>query len=257
MQHQCLNCNSSFTGNFCNNCGQSKRVQQFTFSHIISEFFHAFTHADRGFLTLFKKICLYPGEVAYEYIIEGKRKKYFNLFTFFLIIITISIFFDARVNALLKELFNNKDQYGPLFIVYRKFLVLVSIPTLAFFMWLIHSAKRKLLFSEYTVFAMVLYTLYYITDLALNLAWLIYAGITKKGLSLTTNIVYPSLLILYLAYTCYQFHQKFKGSNWYLSLLTGFAFIGVYIGISTLFVWAVINKFQGLGTFYSFGIRIS
>jgi Protein of unknown function (DUF3667) len=257
MHHQCLNCNHHFTGNFCNQCGQNKTVQRFTFSHIFSELFHAFTHADKGFLVLLKKILLYPGSVAYEYIEKGKRKKYFNLFTFFLIITAIAAFIESKELALKEQVFHENNEYGYLFNVYSKALTFITIPLLAFFIWLIHAAKRKLLLSEYTVFAMVLMTLRSIAEILTKTVNYFRVLITKSYTELDGSLFFAGFLVLYIAYANYQFHKELKGSNWLLSLLTGFVFIAVNIGLYMFIVFAVINKFKGLGIFSMYGIRLS
>lgn len=83
----CLNCNEPIAEGqrFCGRCGQKSPVHRFTLAHFFHEFFHAFTHTDKGILHLLKGLATQPGVVAKEYI-EGKRKKYFNPFTFFLIL---------------------------------------------------------------------------------------------------------------------------------------------------------------------------
>jgi len=83
----CLNCERAVekTQNFCSNCGQQIAIHRFSIPHFIHEGFHAFTHADKGIIYLLKGLIVRPGVVAREYI-AGKRKKYFNPFTFFLIL---------------------------------------------------------------------------------------------------------------------------------------------------------------------------
>ncbi len=83
----CLNCASTLSKeqNFCANCGQPSKIHRFTLSHFFHEGFHAFTHADKGLFYLLKELAIRPGTVAREYI-AGKRKKYYNPFTFFLIL---------------------------------------------------------------------------------------------------------------------------------------------------------------------------
>lgn len=88
-EHNCTNCVNTFKGHYCNNCGQAI-THRITTAHVIHDFFHIFTHADKGLLALIPKIILYPGITAKEYI-EGKRKIY-NPFQYLVIIIGISVF---------------------------------------------------------------------------------------------------------------------------------------------------------------------
>ena len=81
----CKNCDAALSGNFCANCGQKADIHRVTFKHFLHEFFHAFTHADKGILLLIKELVTRPGYVAREYL-DGKRKKYFNPLSFLVII---------------------------------------------------------------------------------------------------------------------------------------------------------------------------
>jgi hypothetical protein len=98
---QCLNCDTAFSDGqrFCTQCGQKTSTHRLTWRHFQHEFLHALTHADTGILHLFKELVLRPGVVAREYV-EGKRKKYFNPFSYFLI--------SAGVIVLVDQLFGQQ-----------------------------------------------------------------------------------------------------------------------------------------------------
>ena len=91
INHVCSNCDNSFTGNFCNHCGQ-KTVHRITMAHIGHDLVHAFTHTDKGFFHLMLQLFVKPGIVAREYIAEGKRKRYFSPFQYIIIIGAIGAF---------------------------------------------------------------------------------------------------------------------------------------------------------------------
>lgn len=94
MSHvtSCLNCEKKLSpeARFCLDCGQKTDTHRLTLGHFFHEVFHAFTHADKGILYLIKGLALHPGTVAKEYL-AGKRKKYFNPFTFFLLLMTVYV----------------------------------------------------------------------------------------------------------------------------------------------------------------------
>ena len=77
-------------------------------AHIGHEIFHAFTHADKGVLYLVKELAIRPGIVAREYILEGKRKKYFNPFTFLLLALGITLF----VNSIFHPYTRDKNDFA-------------------------------------------------------------------------------------------------------------------------------------------------
>jgi hypothetical protein len=103
----CKNCEHSFDGKFCPNCSQKANTHRFTLGHLAHELFHAFTHTDKGILFLIKELFTKPGTVAKEYN-AGKRKKYFNPFTFLLIGIAVQIFAVQKTNFFIH--FNNQVQ---------------------------------------------------------------------------------------------------------------------------------------------------
>src|SRR5690349_5843120 len=91
----CKNCESTVDANFCSNCGQKAHIHRITIGHVVHEFIHAVTHADKGFLLLIKKLITRPGIVARQYI-EGKRKTYFNPLSFIVITSAIHAFISYK-----------------------------------------------------------------------------------------------------------------------------------------------------------------
>ncbi len=71
----CKNCNSEFEGNFCNNCGQSKKISRISFRHFLSDFSSTALAINRGFPFTFREMCYRPGAAVRNYL-EGKRIKY-------------------------------------------------------------------------------------------------------------------------------------------------------------------------------------
>ena len=100
----CLNCRAELATSqrFCANCGQNTATHRITLPHFLHEFFHAFTHTDKGIFHLLKELTLRPGTVAREYL-GGKRKKYFNPFTFFLLVMAVFVFTSTMLTKTLPE----------------------------------------------------------------------------------------------------------------------------------------------------------
>jgi len=82
----CLNCGTSLapSDRFCRQCAQKADTQRLTWRLFAREVFHAITPADTSVFHLFKDLIVRPGVVAREYL-QGRRKKYFSPFTWFLI----------------------------------------------------------------------------------------------------------------------------------------------------------------------------
>jgi len=91
-QANCLNCESSLQGDekFCPVCGQKTATHRFTWTHFFHEGWHAFTHTDKGILSLMKGLATNPGKTVSEYV-DGKHKKYFNPITFLLLCLGLMV----------------------------------------------------------------------------------------------------------------------------------------------------------------------
>ncbi|GAB2564428.1 DUF3667 domain-containing protein [Spirosoma areae] len=103
---KCPNCLTTLDKRFtyCPTCGQSAHIHRFNLPHVFHEVFHAFTHADKGVLHLLKELAIRPGLVAREYVLERKRKKYFNPFTFLLLMIGITLFVNSVFHPYTRDL---------------------------------------------------------------------------------------------------------------------------------------------------------
>jgi len=250
----CKNCNSKYQGNFCNNCGQKNTVGRFTFKNIFSEAFHAFTHADKSFLVTLKKVLQNPGKVAYEYIVECRRKKYFNPFTFFLILTAIAAFLGNKELTLNEAVFHDDNEYGRLFNLYSKVLSLATIPVLAFMLWVTNYHKNGLRYSEYTVFAMILLSVLSVLDIFTSSINIFLLLAFKINFSAGNHRVIALVIIILMAYANYNFHKKMFKNPWFRSLLSGVLVCVVQVAISIFVIWAVLRNFDGLGNFTMYGI---
>ena len=60
QQLQCTNCGNTFTGKFCNRCGQ-KEAHRITIAHVAHDLVHVFLHADKGIVPFMKRLLIHPG----------------------------------------------------------------------------------------------------------------------------------------------------------------------------------------------------
>jgi hypothetical protein len=89
----CKNCSNSFTGNYCNRCGEKVYTEHDkSLKHIFEESFHFFTHFDGKFFTTLKTIFTWPGKMSLDYC-NGLRKKYFKPVSLFLLCIVLYLLF--------------------------------------------------------------------------------------------------------------------------------------------------------------------
>jgi len=73
----CLNCNATVLGRYCQACGQENTEPKETFWHMFTHFFYDITHFDGSFCDTLKDLLFKPGFLSREYMI-GRRKKYLH-----------------------------------------------------------------------------------------------------------------------------------------------------------------------------------
>lgn len=164
----CHNCGASLANNpkFCSACGQQSHVHRFTLPHFFHEMMHAFTHADKGIFLLILELFKSPGKVLFEYIDGFKRKKYFNPFTFIVLVGGFTLFMNTTFKpfkdfdftegvkknniALPVEVQERSNKMNAFFKTQSKVLLLGSVPISALIMWLMYR-RRKLYFAEHLV----------------------------------------------------------------------------------------------------------
>jgi hypothetical protein len=79
----CLNCSSTFVGNYCNHCGQKVNTQRITMKSVLHDLPHSVFHVDKGILRNIAGI-VRPKHTVVAYIV-GKRVSYFNPMLLFLL----------------------------------------------------------------------------------------------------------------------------------------------------------------------------
>lgn len=210
----CKNCDNPFTGEFCNECGQ-KVSHKITMGHIAHEFLHSFTHADKGFFHLLVQLFIRPGTVGREYIIEGKRKRYFMPFQYILIIGALAAF--VAVNS---HYFSNSmstidklngptsanqlkfiTSFGGFLSKYYNFLILFQLPFFAFGSYIVFK-KHKLLYAEHLTFQTFITA--QITIISMFIMLVIYV------LKTTSVFLVPIISTITLSYQVYAVTQFFK-----------------------------------------------
>jgi hypothetical protein len=137
----CLNCSTMLTADdhFCPSCGQRTDTHRMSMPHIWHDIFHAFTHTNKGMLYLMKELITRPGYVAREYV-EGKRKKYFNPFSFLVIVVAVATFLAATFDLMTGS---RKDPVSVFINKHANLVIFINVPIGAFFSWLFFKKSGK------------------------------------------------------------------------------------------------------------------
>lgn len=75
----CRNCGTTYVGNFCGRCGQSRKTPRYRFSNAVKNILGGFTNIDNGFGRTLIDLLYRPGYMIRDFI-DGKRIQYFRPF---------------------------------------------------------------------------------------------------------------------------------------------------------------------------------
>ncbi len=243
----CLNCGSVNDSKFCKECGQSMNTHRLTVGHILEEIAHYFTHADKGLFFIIKEMFTRPGQVVEEYI-AGKRKKYFNPFTFLLICSTISAYLywklsyytsisvqqsgnrtPSEINTLLMQTSHLMEKYG-------KIVTILMLPLLAGISNLLYFRRAYNYAEHLTIQAFVL-----AQTSIINIFITLFSYYFFPNSYFIFNMLFQLSFLLYMAIV---FSRVFK-EHLLLSILKSLAFLILFVlsyWVIALSVVSIYNK---------------
>jgi Protein of unknown function (DUF3667) len=139
ITNTCKSCGFSGAGNYCSHCGQPFKIKRITFSSLLHDVLHFFTHFEKGFPYTLKQLVVAPGHMQRIYL-EGDRARYQKPFSMFFICATL-----VAVSRywILKSLYN--------------YYTAADIPELNF----VHEYMVVLYISLMPVYALIAWSLYY------------------------------------------------------------------------------------------------
>jgi hypothetical protein len=273
----CKNCGHTFSGKYCNACGQKVyTVKDKKLSHIVEEGFHFMTHFEGSFFTTLKTMFAHPGKLSLDYC-DGIRKRYFKPLSFFLLLVVIYLLFPAfeglnmqmhfyadhslfgtfaakKINTVMAQTHMSMEQLGEVFHhkseKVSKFMLLVIIPFTALFCYLLTFKKRRYFFDQMVfaseVSAFFLLWTFLILSALILLSEMIYKAIAGHYYNLNDDqlgvVAFSTLAVfVFLAARRFYYLKKWQAFLFTLIFLGGFYIIVNWVYKFLLFV-AVINQ---------------
>ncbi len=237
MNKTCLNCGSEIDSKFCKECGQKTDTHRLTIGHILHEISHYFTHADKGLLSIIKEMFTKPGTVVEEYI-SGKRKKYFNPYTYLLLASTISAYIywkikyyssisiqqspsksGAEMSKLIYQTSQLMEQYG-------KVVTILMLPILAAISMLFYMRRQYNYAEHLTIQTFILAQTSVINIFVTLLSYYVF-----PDSYFMFNMLFQAVFLFYLAIV---FSKVFK-EHFLMSLLKSIGFLVVFV----IAYWAI------------------
>lgn len=138
----CLNCGKEFVqpDNYCSSCGQAASAARMETHDAFHNLFHAFTHTDKGFFYLVPQLRIKPGFIAREYTL-GKRKKYFNPFSFMILVLAINTILISSFNLRSIDPAGSSDPIAKFLNKHFNIIILIALPLMSYFTALLYRNK--------------------------------------------------------------------------------------------------------------------
>lgn len=103
----CLNCGTTYEGNYCHRCGQSRDTHRYRLSNALKNIAGGFFNIDRGFGRTLIDLLYRPGYLIHDFI-GGKRAQYFRPFQTLFILAALYI---MAVQLIDPDALNRKDTF--------------------------------------------------------------------------------------------------------------------------------------------------
>jgi len=104
MEITCKNCQQIYTGNYCNNCGQTADTHKINIHFLWHEIQHGLLHFDQGIPYSIKQLFTRPGDSIREFI-EGKRVRHFKPLS---LVVVLAAFYGFLYHYFDIDLFSNE-----------------------------------------------------------------------------------------------------------------------------------------------------
>lgn len=202
----CRNCNNSFEGNFCNQCGQKVIHGKITFKEVVVNFSDSFNF-EKGFFLTLKLLIINPQKVLFEYL-NGKRKAYFNPIKFFLITLSLNVFVASIVSnssdSKFIDLMNN-----PIWVIGQ---MIILIPIISFFTYLVD--RKKYTYTE--SFIINLYALGIFNLFQILLSFNLFSSLLTED---SVLIALPFFMMIFPTLIITLYHYKLNTYNFIINFL--------------------------------------
>jgi len=231
----CKNCQSTLSeaDSFCNSCGAKVIRNRITIKQILQDFGEQFLNYDNRFLRTFKKLFTDPKDVIGGYL-DGTRKKYVNVLSYFAIAITIAglqIFVLTKyfpdfmnIDAISTEATADMNKRNMAFVTeYQSLMMMLNIPIYALVARLVFINRKKFNFAELTIMFMYILAQISIVTAVLTIP-LTFAGVSFSVIGLAA-------LPFQMIYSGYCLTKLYNLTTVQLIIKTSLFFLVLFVGL--------------------------
>jgi hypothetical protein len=250
--HNCLNCEQTLTGNYCQNCGQKASTHRYSLKHFLAhDLVHGWLHVDKGILYSIKELFTRPGHSIREYI-EGKRAKHYNFVGLMLIGILISILLDPYIKVSMVDIASTSDkgkeilsEFDEFSTKYPKLVMAIFIPINSLFT-LFWFRKAKFNFTEHMVLNSYKTVAETVVGLLFKILTIFYGNLTVLKI-IYGVVIFTFSTFVYPIWFYGQFFSKSGYTKWGLvwrsvMIMVSFMLIGGILSAISMFMSGGIPK---------------
>lgn len=216
----CKNCSASFSGKFCNYCGQKNVAEKLGLSDLSAGITDSF-NLEKGFFRTLLELLRKPDALVKNYL-NGKRRCYYNPIKYYLIAVTLNVFFTSifqNAATLAIEVMNS-----PIWIVFQLFLI---IPLLSLF--------TKLFSRKYNYLEHLVVNLYGLgTTVFLSTFFLLVFEAFAFFKIENSNFQELTHYIIRIGYLSWLYAAFFKKKWFYSFLFAFFAYFSIFLALFVL-----------------------
>ncbi len=252
----CKNCNTEFTDDkdFCSGCGAKVIRNRLTLKALFSHFSEQFLNYDNKFLQTFIYLFIKPEKVIGSYI-NGTRKKYVNVISYFAIAITLSGLYIFILNKFFPNSLdisvvtaegqeNFSSNLMKVVLEYQSIVMMLYIPIFALMSKIVFFNIKKYNYTEHlTIF------MYIQAQISIVLA---IVGVVNGFFGITIGAMSVLTILLMILYSAYCLKRLYKLSIKGIFLRT-LLFLGVlvvfYIIFTILFIGVMTYQYGGFAEF--------
>lgn len=103
-EHKCKTCGTVYQGNYCPRCGQSSRINRYSFKSTFLLFIDVWGLGNRGMLHSIRDLLLRPGYMIRDYL-KGMQMAYFPPFKMLFLLTALSLLVESGLNIRHRDYF--------------------------------------------------------------------------------------------------------------------------------------------------------
>jgi len=249
----CKNCNQSFEGNFCSNCGQRKIAnKRLHIKEVIVDFFDNTFNIHKGFFFTLWNLFIKPGKVAQAYI-DRKRKSYTNPTRFMVVGLAFQTFIDYWFQT--TEIIKQDDYFYFSFLseamntsmeiwnvkLAVEYILLTNLFNIVLFPFLLYITFKPL---KYNYTELLSASFYYIPTILFITMPFLFVTKVLMGIYVSKEVI----ILIFVGYLFWSFLYLFKKMVFTQRLLRLVLAIGLFMLIRTLFLPFLLSYFYPLAS---------